>query len=64
MHVRSGGPATGALDGTTHCLIVFVPLDRDGNAIKARIWRPVSAEDISLEQHALHLIELRANIDG
>jgi acyl-CoA hydrolase len=63
VHVRSGDPATGTLDLTTHCLIVFVPLGRDGNAIKARIWRPVSTEDISLEQHALHLIELRANID-
>lgn len=63
VHVRSGDPATGALDLTTHCLIVFVPLDREGKAIKARICRPVSTEDISLEQHALHLIELRANID-
>jgi len=41
----------------------FVPLDGDGNAIRARIWRPVSTEDICLEQHALHLIGLRANVD-
>jgi acyl-CoA hydrolase len=63
VHVRSGDAATGARETTTHCLIVFVPLDRDGNATKVRTWHPVSAEDIDLEQHALHLIELRANID-
>ena len=30
VHVRSGDPATGELDLTTHSLIVFVPLDSDG----------------------------------
>jgi 4-hydroxybenzoyl-CoA thioesterase len=63
VHVRSGDPATGHLDLTTHCLIVFVPLDEQGNAIPARPWVPKTDEDIALRDHALELIELRHRVD-
>jgi 4-hydroxybenzoyl-CoA thioesterase len=62
VHVRSGDPATGELDLTTHSLIVFVPLDDEGNAIPARTWVPRSEEDIALRDHALELIELRERV--
>jgi 4-hydroxybenzoyl-CoA thioesterase len=64
VHVRSGDPATGDLDLTTHSLIVFVPLDEDGNAVPAPAWQPVSAEDIALRDHALELVALRHQIDS
>jgi acyl-CoA hydrolase len=60
VHVRSGDPATGELALTTHCLIVFVRLDVAGRAIPARRWAPVSAEDVALDAHARHLIQLRS----
>ena len=60
VHVRSGDPAIGELALTTHCLIVFVRLGPDGDAIPARQWEPVSAEDVALDAHAQHLIALRA----
>ena len=64
VHVRSGDPATGELDLTTHSLIVFVPLDVDGNAIAARPWTPVSDEDIALRDHAQALVEMRNRVDA
>jgi 4-hydroxybenzoyl-CoA thioesterase len=63
VHVRSGDPATGELEQTTHCLTVFVPLDANGQAAVARPWVPATEEDRALEAHALHLIALRAGVD-
>ena len=63
VHVRSGEATTTEPELTTHGLIVFVPLDADDRAIGAPTWHPVSAEDIALDSHAQHLIELRADID-
>jgi len=60
VHVRSGDPASGVLEQTTHCLIIFVALDGEGHATAAPSWHPESAEDRALEDHALDLIALRA----
>jgi 4-hydroxybenzoyl-CoA thioesterase len=62
VHVRSGDPATADMELTTHCLIVFVPLTPDGQAAPAPTWVPASQEDVALERHALHLIELRKSV--
>ena len=60
VHVRSGDPATqDDLMLTTHCLTVFVALDRQGEAENAPPWRPVSEEDEALDAHAEHLVSLR-----
>ena len=64
VHVRSGDPATGELDLTTHSLIVFVPLDDEGHAAPAPAWQPVTDEDIALRDHALELVALRHQIDS
>ena len=64
VHVRSGDPATGELDLTTHSLIVFVPLDAGGSAVAARPWTPVSEEDVALRDHALQLVTMRNHVDA
>ncbi|NUS41770.1 MAG: acyl-CoA thioesterase [Terrabacter sp.] len=64
VHVRSGDPATGELALTTHSLIVFVPLDDDGNAVPANPWTPVSDEDVALRDHALALVQMRNRVDA
>jgi 4-hydroxybenzoyl-CoA thioesterase len=64
VHVRSGDPATGELELTTHSLIVFVPLDAEGNAVAAKPWTPVSDEDVALRDHALALVEMRNRVDA
>lgn len=62
VHVRSGSPATGELQLTTHCLTIFVALDDAGHATPVSRWRPETAPDKALDAHALHLVELRRQI--
>lgn len=64
VHVRSGDPATGDLELTTHSLIVFVPLDAQGSALPVRSWVPVSGEDQALHDHAQDLVEMRNRVDA
>jgi acyl-CoA hydrolase len=44
---------------TTHCLMIFVGLDSDGRAEPVTQWIPRSEEDIDLDTHARHLVQLR-----
>jgi 4-hydroxybenzoyl-CoA thioesterase len=60
--VSSGSPITGEMQLTTHCLTIFVALDEAGKAKPVPRWRPQSAEDKALDAHALHLVELRRQI--
>jgi 4-hydroxybenzoyl-CoA thioesterase len=62
VHVRSGDPATGELELTTHCLIIFVRLDEHGAAVPVPDWVPATDEDRALEAHALHLARLRETV--
>lgn len=61
VHVRSGDPKTQELELTTHCLIVFVALNESGQPTPVPAWQPRSDEDVALEQHARHLMELRSS---
>jgi acyl-CoA hydrolase len=61
VHVRSRAPTTSELALTTHSLIVFAPLEVDA-AVTTPLWRPVTAEDKALEEHAQHLMRLRARV--
>ena len=58
VHVRSSAATTNELALTTHSLIVFAPLE----GITTPLWHPISSEDKALEEHALHLIHLRARV--
>jgi acyl-CoA hydrolase len=58
VHVRSNAATTSELALTTHSLIVFAPLE----GITTPLWHPISSEDKALEEHALHLIRLRARV--
>ena len=62
VHVRSGDPKTGELGLTTHCLIVFVALDEDGEPTAVPRWEPRTGEDVALDRHALDLIALRTEV--
>jgi acyl-CoA hydrolase len=62
VHVRSGSPKTQHLDLTTHCLIVFVALDESRRPTPVARWDPRTEEDLALDHHARHLIELRTRV--
>jgi acyl-CoA hydrolase len=59
VHVWSRDPKDGQMSLTTHCLLVFVALDEQRQPTAVPRWEPVTEEDRALEQHALHLMELR-----
>jgi len=60
IHVRSGNPADGVLVPTTQCMSILVTKRDDGKALPVDQFVPLSDEDIALDRHALHLIEMRA----
>lgn len=64
VHVRSGDPKDGQMTVTTHCLIVFVAPDGTGQPIEVPLWQPRTEEDRVLEQHAMHLVELRRRVSA
>lgn len=47
----------------THCIIVFVALDEAGKPTQVRKWIPGNDAELKLEQYAIKLKELRANIE-
>lgn len=59
VHVRSGDPISPEQTLTTHCLTVCAALGPDRRPTPVPQWRPVSAEDVALDDHARHLIRLR-----
>ena len=63
VHVRSGDPKTDERELTTHCMMIFVALDEERRSALVRQWVPVSDEDVALDAHARHLIELRSRAD-
>ncbi len=64
VHVRSGDPATGELDLTTHCHMVLVALDADDSLVAAPSWVPETSEDARLDEHARLLVALRTPTPG
>ena len=47
----------------THCIIVFVALDEAGKPTQVRKWIPGNDAELKLEQYAIKLKALRANIE-
>ena len=46
----------------THCIIIFVAVDGDGNPKKVRSWIPKTEQEKKLEEYALKLKKLREDI--
>ena len=49
-------------DKKTHCIIVFVSVDLDGKPQPVKKWIPQSEKEISLENYAIKLKDLRQHI--
>ena len=48
----------------THCVIVFVAVDDDGNPIPVKKWEPDTDRERKLAQYAVRLMDLRKRIDA
>jgi acyl-CoA hydrolase len=63
VHVRSGAPGA-PMQPTLHCHTVVVAVDDQGKPVTVPHWRPASAEDIRLAEHAAELNRLRQPVIG
>lgn len=63
VDVFAGDLKEGQYRQTTHCIIIFVSVDANGNPISVPCWNPESEEDLGLQAYALRLMELRKSID-
>lgn len=64
VDVRSRDPQGGEYIHTTHCVIVFVAIDPQGNTIEVPKWEPQTDEDRAMQQYALKLYEMNKSIAG
>jgi acyl-CoA hydrolase len=64
VDVRARDPKTNDPVDTTHCIIVFVAIDKEGNPMEVRKWTPTSPEDVKLESYALNLMALRQAMEA
>jgi len=48
----------------THCVVVFVSVDADGNPIPVKKWVPTSDRERQLEAYAIKLKQLRLAIEN
>jgi acyl-CoA hydrolase len=60
----AGDPKDRVYTNTTHCIIVFVALSSASQPTEVPRWVPETAEDITLEQYAIKLMELRKSIEA
>ncbi|SDM09006.1 Acyl-CoA hydrolase [Catalinimonas alkaloidigena] len=63
VDVRAGDPKDPHMKKTTHCVIIFVGIDRDGKPVPVNRWEPKSEEDQSLQTYAQKLMNLRKSIE-
>ncbi len=49
-------------DKKTHCVIVFVAVDKEGNTQKVKKWVPQTQREMRLEEYAIKLKHLREQI--
>jgi acyl-CoA hydrolase len=63
VDVSAGDPKDTRYTQTTHCIIVFVAVDRQGRPVGVRRWKPETQEDVALEQYAKRLMGLRQRIE-
>jgi 4-hydroxybenzoyl-CoA thioesterase len=63
VRVTTSDVVTGAVHIAAEGLVVVATLDEQGRARHVPHWSPGSAEDIRLDRHAEHLVELRGRFE-
>lgn len=63
VDISAGDPRFSQFIKTAHCIIIFVAVDAQGNPVEVPPWEPKNAEDLSLQEHAKKLMELRKAIE-
>ncbi len=63
VDVGASEPRDRMLTPTTHCVIVFVAVEKEGSPVEVAQWRPEAEEDAALGRYAVKLMELRKGIE-
>ncbi len=63
VDVYAGDPKQSRRQKTTHCVIIFVAVDRDGHPVSVPAWQPESEDDRILQAYAQKLMVMRKDID-
>jgi len=63
VDVFSRDPKASKLVQTTHCIIIFVAVNGEGQPVPVPHWEPKSEKDLQLQQYALRLMDLRKAIE-
>jgi acyl-CoA hydrolase len=64
VDVSAADPKAPQLAKTTHCIIIFVAVDDQGQPVPVPTWTPTTPDDLALQQYALRLMDLRKQIDA
>ena len=62
VDVWANDPKEDHLEKTTHCIIIFVAVDKEGKPEVTPKWVPVTEDDKGLEIYAQRLMKLRSGI--
>jgi acyl-CoA hydrolase len=63
INVSSGDLKKQERVSTTHCVVVFVALDSDGQPVKVPAWEPQTVEDKALSSYAARLMDLGKKLE-
>ncbi|HIB65660.1 MAG TPA: acyl-CoA thioesterase [Phycisphaerales bacterium] len=63
VDVFAGSPKSQERRKTTHCIIVFIAMDDEGQSHSVPAWVPESKKDLAMQEYAKKLMELRKGIE-
>ncbi len=63
VDVRSRPPREDEPVLNTHCIIVFVAVDKDGNPVPVPAWTPHTPQEEAMHEYAIRLMNLRKHIE-
>lgn len=62
LEVNASNPKSLNRRLTTHCIVVMVAVDEQGDSVPVPEWVPTTAEDIKQRESAIRLMEMRKQI--
>ena len=63
VDVSSKNLQTQVSEPTTHCVIVFVAIDGEGQPVEVPAWKPKTKTELALRSYALRLLELSKSLE-
>lgn len=62
LDVQAGDPKSASKILTTHCIVIMVAVDENGQPTQVPEWIPTDVKDIELRESAIRLMDMRKQI--